>query len=70
MSRSTRRLALRASIEKSRARGLESATLLRQLELTQHEQRVDAIEAAGQQREIERAFRIGAIAHPHTHRTT
>lgn len=68
MSRSTHRLALRASIEKSRARGLETMALLRQLELAQMDRRIDSIAAAGQQAELERAFRAAAIAQPHTHR--
>lgn len=66
MSRSTRRLALRATLEQSRARGLEAMEALRQIEVTQSERRIDALAAAGQHSELERAFRIAAITNPRT----
>lgn len=64
MSRSTRRLAIRASIERSRARSMEAMVLLQQAEQAQMDQRIDSITAAGHQRELESAFRAAAIAQP------
>lgn len=69
MASTTRRLRLRASIEESRARGLETLALMRQLEMAQAERRIDSIAAAGQQADLDRAFRAAALAHPSTDQT-
>lgn len=69
MSRNNRRLALRASIEKSRARGLEAISTIHRLDAMRAERRIDALASAGDRVELDRAFRVAALTHPSVDQT-
>lgn len=65
MSRSTRRLALRASIARSRATELSSLSELRQMEQADKQLRIDRLTRSSMQLDLERASRASVIAHAH-----
>ena len=65
MSRSTRRLALRASIARSRATELRSLSELRQLEQADQQLRIDRLIRSSMQLDLDRASRASAMAHAH-----
>ena len=69
MSRRNRRLALMASLEKSRARGLEAAAFMQGMEAVQQAQRIDALVAAGERNELLRSMKAAALANPQQYQT-
>lgn len=64
MSHTRRRLALQASIARSHAAEFEARLELARLLQADAQVRIDRLAAAGTQKELERAFRVNALACP------